>query len=236
MTSPGDSPSADRRQWRPVDALKALGWWFLAGTLAYAVVLPNEVSTGELFGFVVPVQSLGAIAGVAWMARTRSPWRDALALRVAWADWVGLLMGAALQIGLAYVLVVIVEGVFHGSLPNQEVVDAASVTVGSFDKVLVATSLIVIGPAAEELVFRGVLLRALLVRHGPRVAVWVSAIAFAAIHLLDPNAWVVAPLLAVLGLVMGNQVVRTGRLGRSVAIHAGFNLVTVVALFTVSGS
>jgi hypothetical protein len=27
-------------------------------------------------------------------------------------------------------------------------------------------------------------------------------------------------------------VVRTGRLGRSVAIHAGFNLVTVLALFT----
>jgi len=230
----GDSPSADRRQWRPVDTLKALGWWFLAGILAYAVVLPGEVSTAELFGLVVPLQSVGAIASVVWMARTRQPWREALAVRIAWADWVGLLIGGALQIGLAYLLVVIVESVFHGSLPNQEVVDAASVAVGSVDKVLVAVSLIVIGPVAEELLFRGVLLRALLVGHSARFAVMVSAIAFAALHLLDPAAWAVAPLLAILGVVMGSEVVRTGRLGRSITIHAGFNLVTVVALLTVS--
>jgi membrane protease YdiL (CAAX protease family) len=190
------------------------------------------VTTGELFGIVLPVQSFGAIGAVAWMARTRQPWREALAARIEWVDWVGVLIGAALQIGLALVLVTIVQEVFRGSVPDQEVVDAAAVAVGTLDKTLVAVSLIVIGPVSEELLFRGVLLRGLLARHGRRFAVWASAGAFAALHLLDPGAWLVAPLLTVLGVVMGNEVVRTGRLGRSVAIHAGFNLVTVLALFT----
>lgn len=232
MTSPSASPQADRLPWRSSDTLRALGWWFLAGTAAYVAVLPGDVTTGELFGIVLPVQSFGAIGAVAWMARTRQPWREALAARIEWVDWVGVLIGAALQIGLALVLVTIVQEVFRGSVPDQEVVDAAAVAVGTLDKTLVAVSLIVIGPVSEELLFRGVLLRGLLARHGRRFAVWASAGAFAALHLLDPGAWLVAPLLTVLGVVMGNEVVRTGRLGRSVAIHAGFNLVTVLALFT----
>lgn len=234
MTSPGASPPPELRPWRPVDAAKALGWWVLAATVAYAVVLPGDVTTSELFGVVVPVQSLGAIGAIAWMARTREPWREALAARIEVADWIGVLMGAGLQIGMAIILVTVVERVFGGSVPEQDVVDAASVAVGATSKLLVALSLVVVGPIAEELVFRGVLLRGLLRSHSRRVAVWGSATGFAALHLLDPNAWLIAPLLLVLGVVMGNQVVRTGRLGRSVAIHAGFNLVTVVALFTVS--
>jgi membrane protease YdiL (CAAX protease family) len=234
VTSPSGSPPPDvgRRPWRPVDALKALGWWFMAGTLAYAIVLPGGVTTGELFGIVLPIQSAGAVGAVAWMTRTRSPWKEALAVRIAWGDAIGLLIGAALQIGLALVLVVFVEKVLGGSAPEQEVVDAAAVAAGPLDKTLVAASLIVIGPVAEELVFRGVLLRSLLERFGRTSAVWISATGFAALHLLDPNAWLVAPLLLVLGAVAGSQVISTGRLGRSVAIHAGFNLVTVVALFT----
>lgn len=231
MTSPDATP--DRSEWRPRDALKALFWWLAAGIVAYSMVLPGDVSTGELFGFVFPVQSFGAIASVTWMARTRLPWREALAIRIAWADWTGLLIGAGLQIGLALALVVIIETLFRGSLPDQYVVEVASVAIGPMEKFMVMLSLVVIGPVAEELLFRGVLLRSLLVRQGARRAVWWSAIGFAALHLLDPNAMMVTPALVVLGVVLGREVVRTGRLGRAVAIHAGFNLVTVVALFAI---
>lgn len=232
MSLPSESP--DRRPWRPADAARALVWWFVTGLVAYGAASPGAVTTTELFGLVVPAQSLGAIGSVAWMARTRRPWREALAARISWADWVGVLIGVALQVAMGIVLVVIVEGWLGGSLPQQEVVGAADEAIALRDKVLVAVSLIVVGPIAEEVLFRGVLLRSLLASHGATGAVWISAAGFAALHLLDPNAWLVAPLLLVLGVVMGRQVVRTGRLGRSVAIHAGFNLVTVLALFTVT--
>ena len=64
-----------------------------------------------------------------------------------------------------------------------------------------------------------------------RWALVVSAVAFAAFHLLDPNAFLAVPPLFVLGLVMGRQVIQTGRVTRAVFTHMGFNLVSVIALF-----
>ena len=57
-----------------------------------------------------------------------------------------------------------------------------------------------------------------------------SAGAFALIHLLDPNLLLAMPVFFVLGWVLARATIRTGRLGRAMTIHAGFNLVTVVAV------
>jgi membrane protease YdiL (CAAX protease family) len=75
-----------------------------------------------------------------------------------------------------------------------------------------------------------VLLRALLRSRGPAFAVYVSAGAFAAIHLLDPNAWLAVPMLFVLGVVLGKQAVSTGRLGMPLLTHMAFNGLSVAAL------
>ncbi len=230
MTSPLDSPPSDRKAWRPVDAAIVLGWWFVAGVVAAIIVGPDgELTTLETFGVVVPMQSFAALGAVAYLARRRTDWREALAARIAWADWVGVLIGIGLEIGLALVLLTIVQGL-NRNVPEQEVVGLAAESVGAVEWVLVVVSLLVIGPLAEEVVFRGVLLRSLFARYGTVPAVWWSAAAFAGLHLLDPNAIFVAPLLLVLGVVMAYQALATGRLGRSYMIHVGFNLVTVVAL------
>jgi len=234
VTSQLASPPPERGPWRPRDAAAVLGWWFVAGVVGYALVDAGGVSATELFGVVVPVQSLGAVGAVALLAKRRENWREALAVRIARSDWIGLLMGAGLQISMGIVLVVVVEQMLGRSLPEQEVVAAAGDALSALDRVLAVASLVFLGPLAEELVFRGVLLRSLLRGHGTSAAVWISAAAFAALHLLDPSAWLVTPLLLVLGVVLGYQTVTTGRLGRAVAMHAGFNLVTVVALFTVT--
>jgi membrane protease YdiL (CAAX protease family) len=76
-----------------------------------------------------------------------------------------------------------------------------------------------------------VLLGALRRHRSDASSILISSAAFAALHLLDPNAILAVPFLFVVGVVMGRAVVRTGRLGRAIAIHSGFNLVSVVALF-----
>ncbi|MCZ7534776.1 MAG: CPBP family intramembrane metalloprotease [Acidimicrobiia bacterium] len=86
-----------------------------------------------------------------------------------------------------------------------------------------------VAPLVEELLFRGLLLRALMRRVGPALAVGISALAFALVHLLDPGAIVVLPGLLLVGLVTGVLAVRSGDLSRPILLHVGFNLLVLVA-------
>jgi membrane protease YdiL (CAAX protease family) len=61
-------------------------------------------------------------------------------------------------------------------------------------------------------------------------AIAISAAVFAGIHLIDPNALFVVPGLFVIGLVLGYQALKTGRIGLAVMTHAGVNLLAAVAL------
>jgi membrane protease YdiL (CAAX protease family) len=56
-------------------------------------------------------------------------------------------------------------------------------------------------------------------------------VSFALLHLVDPSIGTVValPALATVGVVSGVLAVRTGDLSRSILLHAGFNLVTVLA-------
>jgi hypothetical protein len=91
----------------------------------------------------------------------------------------------------------------------------------------------VLAPLAEELLFRGALLRALMRRTSPAWAVFGSALVFALVHPLgDPEVGsvIVVPAILTLGVVSGYLAVRSGDLSRSIMLHAGFNLLTVVGV------
>lgn len=220
----------DRQAWRARDAILALLAGILAAGIAFTVVGP-EPGVSELFTVIIPVQSVVTVLAVAALAPRREDWRIALRARVVPGDGWGVLQGAGIQILLSLAAYWVIVELLDGSAPTQEVVDAAADAIGSGERLFVVVGLVVLGPLSEEIVFRGVLLRALEPR-GRRYAVILSSIAFAALHLLDPNAVLAVPFLLVLGLILGHQTLKTGRLGRAVAIHAGFNLVTVMALFT----
>ncbi len=81
-------------------------------------------------------------------------------------------------------------------------------------------------PIIEELFFRGLLLRAIEKRCGPRWALWVSSLVFAAVHL----QLLQFPALTLIGLVLGWLTLRTGRLGPAIWAHIAFNSVAVVLL------
>ncbi len=85
---------------------------------------------------------------------------------------------------------------------------------------------VVVAPVAEELFFRGLLqtFLATVVRNR-WYAIVLSSIVFGAVHFQQPSA---TPALAVLGLLMGYAYERTGSLIPPIAIHAVFNLKTLV--------
>lgn len=95
-------------------------------------------------------------------------------------------------------------------------------------QVAVLTLLVVgIGPAFEELVFRGWLLGGLRAKWGDRTALLVSAGLFALVH---GDLWA-TPALFVLGLVFGGVYLRTGSLTASILLHSLWNGTTCLLLF-----
>lgn len=219
--------------WRLRDGFAAAGSGIVASGIAAAAVASDGVSTLELFALVLPVQSLTTLGVVFLLSRGRGPLRDSLSLRGRWVDLVGIPVGAGVQLVLSALALAIVEAFFGGDVPGQEVVNYAGATAGALERGLAVAGLVVVGPVAEEVVFRGIILPALLPK-GRRRAVIISSALFAALHLVDPRAVFSVPFLFVLALVLANETLRTGRLGRAIAIHAGFNLVTVIGVFLIA--
>jgi uncharacterized protein len=79
--------------------------------------------------------------------------------------------------------------------------------------------LVIIAPVTEELLFRGIILRGLLSRHRPAVAVVLSAFLFAALH-CNPWQFLSASFF---GMALGWFYLRTGSLGLCVLAHAFVN-------------
>lgn len=107
--------------------------------------------------------------------------------------------------------------------PARELADKANSPAG------VVLFVLVVGigaPLAEELFFRGLLLRAFEKRFGIRWAVVGSSVVFGATHF----QFLQFPALTAAGFVFAWLVVRSDNLWAAVVGHMAFNLVTVVSL------
>ncbi len=92
---------------------------------------------------------------------------------------------------------------------------------------LAITSIVIIGPLAEELMFRGYLLDAIRKMHGDRVAVIITAFLFGLIH-LEPYT---IGMAAIGGLIYGYVRIRTGSLWPSIIGHMLWNGVALVVTY-----
>jgi membrane protease YdiL (CAAX protease family) len=86
--------------------------------------------------------------------------------------------------------------------------------------------LVFVAPLGEELLFRGIILRGLLSRHRPAVAVVLTALLFAALHC---NPWQFLSALF-LGIAFGWFYLRTGSVGLCVLAHAFCNGMSIVVV------
>jgi membrane protease YdiL (CAAX protease family) len=214
-------------------------WIYFAGLLASIVFgaigvgiagdKPGHTSTLTL------VLSAGAlyttwVGAIVFVSRTKgrgSPVADFGLVVRARRAWV-LLVGAALQFLLGALVLPLVNLVHN---EKQDVVEQLKNAGGAK---LVALLVIagLVAPVCEELLFRGLLLRAFRRRFRVEVAIGASALLFALTHLLgDPSLGVVAilPALFVLGVISGCAAVWVGDLSVSIPLHMGFNLVTLAA-------
>jgi membrane protease YdiL (CAAX protease family) len=177
------------------------------GTLALVAARKGRGSLGADFGLVP------RLPGGGWATATR---------------WV--LGGVALQLVSLPFLQLLVD--VHGKVETQDVVEQFERARGP-SLVLFAVLVVTVAPVAEELLFRGALLRGLQRHMTPAWAAFVSALAFAAVHpLTSPTigSVIAVPALFALGLVSAAAAIRTGDLSRSILLHAGFNLLTAVSV------
>ncbi len=116
---------------------------------------------------------------------------------------------------------------------SQDVVKTFERNLALWEQVAFVLAVAVLTPIVEELLFRGILLRSLLRRTSPFWAVFGSALIFSLVHFLgDPGTGYYTPAFLLLGLVSGWAAVGSGRLGPSIGLHAGFNLLSAVLIIS----
>ena len=200
-------------------------------TIGFAITGDNPASPGALTEGLSFIGQFGGWVGLMVLVSRRkgrgtlrADFGFVVELRDAWVIAVGVVLEIALVL-LVNPLVNLARNQHQDVV--KELQDSRGVKLA-----LIALVAGLVAPVCEELLFRGLLLRALRRRTTPVAAVAISALAFALAHpLLDPalGTWAVVPALFAMGAVSGVMALRTGTLSRSIFLHIGFNLLTTGA-------
>ncbi len=138
-------------------------------------------------------------------------------------------LGTLIQI-LSIILVALLARALGVEVPTQEAAAAVEDSQSWGQQIALGILIVVVAPVVEEMLFRGLLLRAIMAKYGQMAAVVGTSVLFGVAHLLDPSAAFLVPALVLVGFVLAMVTLRKGRLGPAIMIHAGFNLTTFVIL------
>lgn len=198
----------------------ALGWRLLLFTvLLVALVLLVAPATPEHPAAQSTAILVAALVAGALLLRIdgRSPAALGFHLRPALAAETGVGLGAGTVLGLLAGGAVALTGGIRWSFDGA---DPASVAGGVVEGLV----LFAVPAAAEEAVFRGYPLQALAEAWGGTVAVVVTSVGFALVHLMNPGVtWVATANIAVAGAFLGFVYLRTGSLWAATGAHLGWN-------------
>lgn len=226
-------------RWGLPDALLCFVLGILAGDIVASVLVANRSARGLagltpvlLFAVVLPAQTLTQLGALAWISRAKG--RGSLmadfGLKLAPQRVWLLLAGLGLQFALGITLLPILQLVGPDGPPQDLIRQAEKVQGPAY--LAVALSAGFLAPLAEEVLFRGLLLRSLLRRMSATAAILVSALIFGLVHVPgNLSAAVGLPAFTGLGILLGAVAYSTGSLTGPVFLHAGFNLATVLLLF-----
>ncbi len=175
------------------------------------VVILTVTQLGLLGSASLFVAAPQALAGVRLLPE-RGLWRSVvLGLGLSIPAWIGAQLIGAVIIRLLELV---------GMRPDAGVAEEA---LARADPAILVVALVIVAPIAEEIFFRGVVYNAWLREYGPTRALSGSAVLFGFIH---GSVFLFVPILA-LGVVLALVYRRTGSLPAAIALHAGFNGITV---------
>lgn len=222
------------RSWTVVDFILVWLGGFLGTGVFFAI---GFAINGDDLVFVLALvgQYIGNL-GVLWLLKRRKDEGD-LGFVVEPGDIRYMGLGLVLQLALALAFLPLTQLLFPDGRPPQEVAEAiANAEASALLKMSLIVAAVLLAPVTEELVFRGVLLKAFAHR-GRRFVIVVTAAVFSAVHILGldleriwASAVVVLPPIFLLGLVLAWVTLRTGRLGPAIFMHSGWNLLAAFVL------
>jgi membrane protease YdiL (CAAX protease family) len=189
---------------------------------------PPKTASGELMLFIEPaVLVLFAV----FLREHNTTWKEAFGLALAWPQAILFgFMAACLFLPLGWTLQWVSAQAMlrlHLEPHEQDVVQTLRASSAWLNQLSLGVVAIVLAPVVEETFFRGILYTALKQTGFPRLALWGSALLFAAIHC---NVVSFVPLL-LLAVVLTLLYEHTGNLLASIVAHALFNTVNFTVLF-----
>lgn len=149
----------------------------------------------------------------------------------------GRFVGIATALGIAApvlggLLTQLLAGDHEVSQAVSDIADKAHVGM----RVALLPVVVLVGPAVEELLFRGALLSILRTRLGDGWAIGLSALVFGTVHLPDLDwLWYAVPNLVLVGIFCAWLRVRSGSIWPALIAHAANNALATVAWFGVAG-
>jgi membrane protease YdiL (CAAX protease family) len=135
----------------------------------------------------------------------------------------GLVMGGGILLQQASIVLMKWA---HLAPEEQQAIQALRSTNNWFERLSMGLLAVFMAPIVEEIFFRGILYPAIKKAGFPRLALWVSAVLFAAVHM---NMATFLPLL-VLAIAFTGLYEATGNLLGPIMAHAVFNACGFVAL------
>ncbi len=182
---------------------------------------------------IAMLAATSAAVVVVWQARRRwhALWAYAtppgLGLHRPYGHWLALALGVGLIAPVAGGLLTHWLAGGHEVMQNVRQLAHDAPMLGHL---ALATVAVIVAPLAEELMFRGVLLSALIPRLGVRTAAVVTALAFAALHMPGLHwQWFALPQLVVLGLVLAWLRLHCRSLWPAILAHATHNALALGA-------
>ncbi len=222
------------RTWGVRDALLAVAvvpLSLLVSVLLLAA-LPEVPSAVAVTGATV-LLGVGAVVAVRRPARQSGGVERALGLEPpAWSD-TGRIVRWSLLLLLAQSAVIVLARLAVPALRDVPVENAGFLREqGPGSLVLLVVAAVLVAPVLEELLFRGVVLRGLMLRTGFWPAAVVSSACFGTLHATAVGLAGLPIVLAtgVFGLGLCVLTRRTGRLGPGIGVHALRNAVAVAAV------
>ncbi|UCG89115.1 MAG: CPBP family intramembrane metalloprotease [Gemmatimonadota bacterium] len=155
---------------------------------------------------------------VLFIAVLRLRWKNSLGLFK--PPWVKMLVAIASGFVLIYAVNTILPTIIPPGPVYTEATSPILAFVGVWGLLLTVFTISVVAPLADELLFRGLVLRVLLAKYGPVAAVLLVGTLTALFHTLEPFKLVHSFLM---GVLFACAVVWTGSLWTSIALHALHN-------------